>query len=64
MSKKQQETRITVRFPSELIDALRPFTAEDKDDRSLNWEIVQAVKEYVVRKRREEAESLYEQENL
>jgi metal-responsive CopG/Arc/MetJ family transcriptional regulator len=55
MSKKEQETRITVRFPSDLIESLRPFTGKDKDDRSLNWEIVQAVREYVARKQREEA---------
>ncbi len=51
MSKKP-ETRITVRFPSELINALRPFTEKDKDDRSLNWEIAQAVREYVARKQK------------
>jgi predicted transcriptional regulator len=45
---KRQETRITVRFPSELISQLRTFL--EQDDRSLNAEIVQAVREFVARR--------------
>jgi hypothetical protein len=46
--KKQQEIKITVRFPAELIEALRPLAKQE--DRSLNGEIVQAVREYLKRK--------------
>jgi hypothetical protein len=46
--KSEQEIRITVRFPAALIEALRPLAKQE--DRSLNGEIVQAVREYVKRK--------------
>jgi metal-responsive CopG/Arc/MetJ family transcriptional regulator len=49
--KKENETRITVRFPSSLIETLKTFLQED--DRSLNGEIVQAVREYVAHKQRD-----------
>jgi predicted transcriptional regulator len=48
---KEQETRITVRYPSQLINALKPIA--NRDERSLNWELVQAVREYVARKQKE-----------
>lgn len=45
---KQREIKITVRFPAALIEALRPLAKQE--DRSLNGEIVQAVREYLKRK--------------
>lgn len=47
--KKRTETRITVRFPSELVEELRIY--KEQDDRSLNAEIVQAVREFLARRR-------------
>ena len=49
----KQEIRITVRFPAELIEALRPLAKQE--DRSLNGEIVQAVREYLKRKQQQAA---------
>jgi predicted transcriptional regulator len=40
--KKQHETRITVRFPTDLISELKKLALQH--DRSLNSEIVQAVR--------------------
>ena len=48
--KSEQEIRITVRFPASLIEALRPLAKQE--DRSLNGEIVQAVREYLKRKQK------------
>ena len=45
MRKKQLETRITIRFPSELIEKLREIAPEN--GRSLNGEVVQAVREHI-----------------
>lgn len=47
--KKEHEVRITVRFPQELIDELKALRVEYGP--SLNSEIVQAVREYVARKK-------------
>ncbi len=47
--KKRTETRITVRFPSALVEELRIY--KEQDDRSLNAEIVQAVREFLARRR-------------
>lgn len=47
---KQREIKITVRFPAALIEALRPLAKQE--DRSLNGEIVQAVREYLKRKQK------------
>jgi metal-responsive CopG/Arc/MetJ family transcriptional regulator len=47
--KEKQETRMTVRFPKALIEQLKQYL--EQDDRSLNAEIVQAVREFVARKR-------------
>jgi len=55
MNKKQDEIRITVRFPSELIEQLRVLAKSET--RSLNGEIVQAVRDYLER-RRKDAQSL------
>ena len=48
---KQSLIRLTVRFPSELLDALRQLAQQE--DRSLNREIVQAVREYVKRRQKD-----------
>ena len=48
---KQRDIKITVRFPADLIEALRPLAQQE--DRSLNGEIVQAVREYLKRKQRQ-----------
>ncbi|GHO51728.1 YlcI/YnfO family protein [Ktedonobacter robiniae] len=48
---KEQETRITIRFPSSLVEELKPIA--ESEERSLNWSVVQAVREYVARKRKE-----------
>lgn len=48
---KEQETRITIRFPSSLVEMLKPIA--QSEERSLNWEVVQAVREYVARKQEE-----------
>ena len=51
--KKRTETRITVRNPTELIEELRTFL--EQDDRSLNAEIVQAVREFLATKKEVDA---------
>jgi len=48
---KKKEIKITVRFPAEVIEALRPLA--EKEDRSLNGEIVQAVREYIAKRGKE-----------
>ena len=48
---KEQEIRITIRFPSSLVEVLKPIA--QSEERSLNWEVVQAVREYVARKQEE-----------
>ncbi len=55
MDKKQHEIRITVRFPASLIEQLRLLAKSET--RSLNGEIVQAVREYLER-RKPDAQSL------
>jgi len=47
--KKRTETRITVRLPSVLVEELRIY--KEQDDRSLNAEIVRAVREFLARRR-------------
>ncbi|TMD67608.1 MAG: Arc family DNA-binding protein [Chloroflexi bacterium] len=46
---KKKEIKITVRFPAEVIEALR--TLAQQEDRSLNGEIVQAVREYIIKRK-------------
>lgn len=48
---KQAETRITVRFPAEVIEELRQLARWE--NRSLNGEIVQAVQAYLAASRKE-----------
>lgn len=48
---KPRAIKITVRFPAELIEALRLLAKQE--DRSLNGEIVQAVREYLKRNQKQ-----------
>ena len=41
--------RVTVRFPPDVLEALRALAKQE--DRSLNGEIVQAVREYLKRRK-------------
>ena len=43
--KKEQETRITIRFPSELVEEVKAIA--NREHRSINSEVVHAVEEYV-----------------
>lgn len=55
MSTERDETRITIRFPRDVADALRRLAKEH--DRSINGEMVRAARAYILRqqkKRREE----------
>jgi len=46
--KKEQETRITIRFPSDLVEDLKKLAKIE--DRSINSEVVHAVLEHIARK--------------
>ncbi len=46
---KKKELKITVRFPADVINDLKPLAKQE--DRSLNGEIVQAVREYVAKRK-------------
>ena len=48
--KKEQETRITIRFPSDLVEELKNLAKIE--DRSINSEVVHAVREHITRKKR------------
>jgi hypothetical protein len=50
MTTKRDDTRITLRFPRQVADAIKKMAAED--DRSINSEVVRAVREYIARQRR------------
>jgi hypothetical protein len=50
MSNERDETRITIRFPRQVADAIKRLAAEN--DRSINSEVVRAVREYIARQRR------------
>ncbi len=45
MDTQEKETRITIRFPADVIAVLRQLAKEH--DRSLNGEIVRALREYI-----------------
>lgn len=47
MDKQEQETRITIRIPTEIAEMLRRLAK--RHDRSLNGEIVRALREYTER---------------
>ena len=44
----KETTKITVRFPADVIVALKALAK--REDRSLNCEIVQAVREYIAKR--------------
>lgn len=48
--KKEQETRITIRFPSDLVEDLKHLAKIE--DRSINSEVVHAVREHITRRKR------------
>lgn len=54
--KNEQESRLTLRLPEPLKKRLQEIC--DKEDRSLNWEIVQAIREYVERKEKHTREDV------
>jgi predicted DNA binding CopG/RHH family protein len=47
MSTDRDETRITIRFPRQVADAIKQRAAEN--DRSITGEVVRAVREYIAR---------------
>jgi predicted transcriptional regulator len=53
MKNEQDETRITIRFPRPVAQAIKQLATEN--DRSINSEVVRAVREYVARQRRKRA---------
>jgi predicted transcriptional regulator len=50
---KKQETRITIRFPSQVANDLRIIA--EQEERSINWEVVEAVRQYLERKKAKDA---------
>ncbi len=50
MSTERDETRITIRFPRQVANAIKQLATEN--DRSINSEVVRAVREYIARQRR------------
>jgi hypothetical protein len=46
-----QEKRFSVRFPLDVLEAIRKLAQEE--NRSLNGEIVQAVQEYIAKRKKE-----------
>ena len=51
MDKQQTHTSITIRVPSEIMELLRVLAKQH--DRSLNREIVRALREYTERRKEE-----------
>ena len=50
MSTARDETRITIRFPRQVADAIKRLAAAN--DRSINSEVVHAVRDYSARQQR------------
>ena len=50
MSNERDETRITIRFPRQVADAIKQVAVAN--DRSINSEVVRAVREYIARQQR------------
>jgi Arc/MetJ-type ribon-helix-helix transcriptional regulator len=50
MSSGRDEIRITIRFPRQVAEAIKRLAGEN--DRSINSEVVRAVREYIARQRR------------
>jgi predicted transcriptional regulator len=51
MDKRQEEVKITLRAPSELAEAMKRLAREH--DRSLNGELVRAIREYIARQQKQ-----------
>ena len=51
MNTEQDVVHISIRFPSELADAIRRLAKEH--DRSINGEVVRAVREYITRQQQQ-----------
>jgi metal-responsive CopG/Arc/MetJ family transcriptional regulator len=49
---KEHETRISIRFPSDLAEELKKLAKAE--DRSMNSEVVHAVRERIARKKEEQ----------
>jgi hypothetical protein len=49
MKSGRDETRITIRFPRQVAEAIKQLGTEN--DRSINSEVVHAVREYIARQR-------------
>jgi predicted transcriptional regulator len=52
MVRQQQEVKITLRVPPEVAETVKRLTREH--DRSLNGELVWAIREYIARHRKRE----------
>jgi predicted transcriptional regulator len=52
----KQESRLTLRLPEPLKKRLQAIS--EREERSLNWEMVQAIREYVQRKEKNEHEDV------
>lgn len=50
--KRFNETRITIRFPSEVAKAIKALASQH--DRSINREVVHAVRDYIARQKVEQ----------
>ncbi len=50
MSNERDETRITIRFPRQVADAIKQVAVAN--DRSINSAVVHAVREHLARQRR------------
>jgi predicted transcriptional regulator len=50
MGKKQEEVKITLRVPPEVAETMKRLAREH--DRSLNGELVRALREYIARQRK------------
>jgi predicted transcriptional regulator len=54
MDKQQEEVKITLRVPPEVAHEMKRLARTN--DRSLNGELVRAIREYITRQRRRERE--------
>jgi predicted transcriptional regulator len=50
MEKRQEEAKITLRVPAEVAETMKRLAREN--DRSLNGELVRAIREYIARQQR------------
>lgn len=52
MDKQQEDVKITLRVPPEVADEMKRLAC--MNDRSLNGELIRAIREYISRQRRRE----------